>query len=305
MPDHPRHAQRHSELARQIVATFGDATAAGAPAVSEKNVPAEGEIIRLIQQLLSVLYFGYYGDHAKGEDRQAFHVEQLLAELQPVLAHQIWLSVQLECPRDHTCPHCHETTIATTQRFLESLPDIRRALMLDVQAAFDGDPAARSHAEIILAYPGLRAITIYRLAHVLLRSGVELMPRMMTEHAHQRTGIDIHPGARIGASFFIDHGTGVVIGETTDIGKNVKVYQGVTLGALSFPKDERGRIIREGKRHPTIEDDVVIYAGATILGGTTVIGKGSVIGGNTWVTHSLPPGTRVVNNPQEQRIATS
>jgi serine O-acetyltransferase len=305
MADQPPSTQRHSELARKIVATFGATISTDARSLAEKNAPSEGEIVRLIQQLLSVVYFGYYGDHVVGGDRQAFHVEKLLVEIQPVLSHQIWLSVQLECPRDHTCPHCHETAMAITRRFLEALPEIRRALMLDVQAAFDGDPAAKSLAEIILAYPGLRAITIYRLAHALLRLGVGLMPRMMTEHAHQRTGIDIHPGARIGESFFIDHGTGVVIGETTDIGKNVKIYQGVTLGALSFPKDERGKVIREGKRHPTIEDDVVIYAGATILGGTTVIGTGSIIGGNTWVTHSLPPGTRVVTNPQEQRIAAS
>jgi serine O-acetyltransferase len=175
----------------------------------------------------------------------------------------------------------------------------------DVEAAYDGDPAAKDFAEVILAYPGLEAITVYRLAHALQALDIPLIPRMMGEQAHRRTGIDIHPGAEIGERFFIDHGTGVVIGETAVIGRNVKIYQGVTLGALSFRKDERGRVIREGKRHPKIEDDVVIYAGATILGGRTVIGRGSVIGGNTWVTHSVPPGTRVINDPTETKIETA
>ncbi len=160
-------------------------------------------------------------------------------------------------------------------------------------AAYDGDPAATGCEEVILAYPGFRAIFTYRIAHELHLLGVPLIPRIMTEFAHQETGVDIHPGARIGRSFFIDHGTGVVIGETTRIGDHVKLYQGVTLGALSFPKDERGRLIRGTKRHPTVEDGVVVYAGATILGGETVIGSGSVIGGSVWLTTSVPPGTRV------------
>ena len=159
----------------------------------------------------------------------------------------------------------------------------------DVQAAFEGDPAAKSHHEIIFCYPGLEAVTIYRIAHELLLLGVPLIPRMMTEHAHSKTGIDIHPGARIGPGFFIDHGTGVVIGETCDIGTNVKLYQGVTLGALSFPRDAAGNIIRGMKRHPTLEDDVVVYANATILGGDTVIGQGAVIGSNVWLTQSVAP----------------
>ena len=177
-------------------------------------------------------------------------------------------------------------------------------LVVDVQAAYDGDPAAPNLSEIIFAYPGLVAVTVYRIAHELQVLGVPLLPRIMTEHAHSLTGIDIHPGANIGPSFFIDHGTGVVIGETTEIGTGVKIYQGVTLGALSFPKDERGKIIRGTKRHPTIEDGVVIYAGATILGGETVIGKGAVIGGNTWVIQSVPPHSRVLNENATTRVET-
>jgi serine O-acetyltransferase len=174
----------------------------------------------------------------------------------------------------------------------------------DVQAAFEGDPAAKGYHEIIFCYPGLEAITIYRIAHEVLLLGIPLIPRMMTEYAHSKTGIDIHPGARIGTSFFIDHGTGVVIGETCDIGTNVKLYQGVTLGALSFPRDAAGNIIRGMKRHPTLEDDVVVYANATILGGDTVIGNHAVIGSSVWLTHSVAPHTVVSLEKPSLRIRT-
>jgi serine O-acetyltransferase len=177
--------------------------------------------------------------------------------------------------------------------FLEQIPLLRHVLALDVQAAYDGDPACKSLDEVIFCYPGFEAVTVYRLAHVLHRLDVPLIPRMMTEWAHGKTGIDIHPGAEIGRHFFIDHGTGVVIGETSLIGEHVKLYQGVTLGALSFPTDEKGKLVRGTKRHPTIEDRVVIYANATILGGETVIGHDSVIGSSTWITHSVAPNTTV------------
>jgi serine O-acetyltransferase len=189
-----------------------------------------------------------------------------------------------------------------TDRFLESLPRVRSLLAEDVEAAYEGDPAATGYAEILVSYPSLHAVTIHRLAHELHRLGVPLLPRIMSEHAHCCYGIDIHPGARIGRHFFIDHGTGVVIGGTTVIGDRVKLYQSVTLGALSFPRDPDGRMIRGRKRHPTIEDDVTIYAGATILGGDTVIGRGSVIGGNVWLTESVPPDTRVQIKPPAQRV---
>jgi len=188
---------------------------------------------------------------------------------------------------------------AVVLRFVERLPAVRELLAADVEAAFEGDPAAKSFAEIVVAYPSIRAIAIYRIAHELIAEGVPLLPRMMTEHAHDRTGIDIHPGAKIGRRFFIDHGTGVVIGETCEIGDGVRLYQGVTLGARS---PRHGESLRGTKRHPTIEDDVTIYAGATILGGETVIGSGSVIGGNVWLMESVPPGSKVIAEPARHLV---
>jgi serine O-acetyltransferase len=189
---------------------------------------------------------------------------------------------------------CHAAAELIVENFFEELPRIRQSLALDMKAAFAGDPAAKSFEEVIVSYPGFAAITVYRLAHFLWTAQVPLIPRMMSEFVHGRTGIDIHPGAEIGESFFIDHGTGVVIGETTVIGKNVKIYQGVTLGALSVKKEEG-----DHKRHPTIEDDVTIYSNATILGGDTVIGRGSVIGGNVWITSSVPPETMIYTKTGE------
>jgi serine O-acetyltransferase len=185
---------------------------------------------------------------------------------------------------------------------LQRLPELRKKLEQDVQAAYDGDPAAKSYHEVIFCYPGLEAVSVYRIAHELLLLGIPLIPRIMTEAAHSKTGIDIHPGARIGPSFFIDHGTGVVIGETCDIGARVKLYQGVTLGALSFPHDAAGNLIRGMKRHPTLEDDVVVYANATILGGDTVIGHHAVIGSSVWLTHSVDPFTVVSLEKPSLRI---
>lgn len=183
--------------------------------------------------------------------------------------------------------------------FLERIPELRQVLATDVQAAYDGDPACTNRDEVIFCYPGLEAITVYRIANVMTKLAVPFIPRMMTEWAHQRTGIDIHPGATIGQYFFIDHGTGVVIGETCHIGQRVKLYQGVTLGALSFDTDNDGKIVRGKKRHPTIEDGVVIYANATVLGGKTVVGSGSVIGSSVWLTKSVDPNTTVVlENPK-------
>ncbi|BDC92387.1 serine acetyltransferase [Treponema bryantii] len=182
--------------------------------------------------------------------------------------------------------HCFKLAEKTAIALIEEIPEIRRKIQLDVKAAFNGDPAAKSNEEVVLSYPGLEAILVYRIAHFLYENGVPIIPRIMSEHVHGKTGIDIHPGATIGESFFIDHGTGVVIGETCIIGTNVKIYQGVTLGALSVKKN-----LQNKKRHPTIEDDVTIYANATILGGETIIGRGSTIGGNTWVTESVAAGS--------------
>ena len=186
---------------------------------------------------------------------------------------------------------------AIVDDFVAALPEVRRLVDTDVQAAYDGDPAATSRMEVVMAYPGLYAVTIHRLAHVLYKLKVPIIPRVMSELAHSKTGIDIHPGATIGERFFIDHGTGVVIGETTIIGRNVRLYQGVTLGGLSFDKDANGALVKGLKRHPNIEDNVVIYANATILGGDTTIGHDSEIGGNVWIKESVPPYSRVYNKP--------
>ena len=200
----------------------------------------------------------------------------------------------------------NEATEEQAEKFLSAffaeLPNVRRILWSDIDAAFEGDPAARSYEEIILAYPSLEAIAIQRMAHLLYEMNLPLVPRIMTEWAHSRTGIDIHPGARIGTHFFIDHGTGVVIGETCEIGKRVKLYHSVTLGARSFQKDEHGKIRKGGKRHPTVEDDVTIYPGSTILGGKTVIGAGSTIGGNVFLVQSVPPDSLVYYEEKQLRI---
>ena len=188
---------------------------------------------------------------------------------------------------------CRRRAREAVEGLFGRLPEIRALLQADVLAAYEGDPAAHSNMEIVMSYPGLLAIATHRVAHVLYEQDVHLLPRVMSEYAHSKTGIDIHPGAKIGQGFFIDHGTGVVIGETCEIGRNVRLYQGVTLGALSFRKDDDGHLVKGIKRHPNVEDDVIIYANATILGGETTIGRGSVIGGNVWLTHSVPPGSKV------------
>lgn len=194
---------------------------------------------------------------------------------------------------------------AVVGAFVGRLAEVRRLVETDVDAAYEGDPAATSRMEVVMSYPGLYAVTIHRLAHELYRLGVPILPRIMSEFAHSKTGIDIHPGATIGERFFIDHGTGVVIGETTVIGRNVKIYQGVTLGALSFDKDPvTGALVKGVKRHPNVEDNVVIYAGATILGGETVIGHDSEVGGNVWLKDSIPPYSRVYNRPPAPTIRT-
>ncbi|MEO8054025.1 MAG: serine acetyltransferase [Acidobacteriota bacterium] len=250
--------------------------------------PRSSELVEIVRMLQEVVYPGFYGDAPLTRATAGDHLAYVLHQIHARLSNQIEKALM---PDDPSGAAGRASELATG--FLETLPAIADMVADDVRAAFDGDPAATGFDEIILAYPGVMAIFTYRVAHALHVAGVPLIPRMMTEFAHLETGVDIHPGARIGRSFFIDHGTGIVIGETTDIGNNVKLYQGVTLGALSFPKNERGELIRGTKRHPTVEDDVVIYAGATILGGETVVGRGSVIGGSVWLTASVPPGTRV------------
>ncbi|MEW6733141.1 MAG: serine acetyltransferase [Acidobacteriota bacterium] len=258
-------------------------------------LPARDAIISLLTAVQELVFPGYFGISGLDETNISARTHSLVYSLFDDLATQIRLCLFIE-NRLQPQPPCEKLQQEAESRallFLEAIPQLRQALSLDVQAAYDGDPAARSYDEIILAYPGVYAIMVYRIAHCLAELDVPLIPRIMTEQAHSLTGIDIHPRAIIGDSFFIDHGTGVVIGETTVIGNHVKLYQGVTLGALSIPKNAHGELIRSIKRHPTIEDDVVIYAGATILGGDTVVGEGSIIGGNVWLTHSVPPHTKL------------
>ncbi len=215
-------------------------------------------------------------------------VNVLTKEIQKALIYERTTKNESITPEELEKSGCYEKAESTALGLIEALPEIRRMIHLDVIALFEGDPAAKSDEEVIVSYPGLEAIVVYRLAHYIHTRGVPVIPRIMSEYIHGKTGIDIHPGATIGESFFIDHGTGIVIGETTIIGKNVKIYQGVTLGALSVKKNYQDK-----KRHPTIEDNVTIYANATILGGETVIGKGAIIGGNTWIVKSVPAGTIV------------
>jgi serine O-acetyltransferase len=293
---------RLSEYTRRIVDTYSDDAVQAHNLDQRKRLPSQECTIQILKKLYEVLYPGFFGNQHLTRENIDYHVGSVLDDVAADLDEQIYHATRIGSVPERSRDECAAFARDVVDRFVASLPNVRKLLRLDVQAAFDGDPAAKGFAEIILAYPGLEAITVYRIAHSLDELKVPLLPRIMTEYAHRKTGIDIHPGATIGRSFFIDHGTGVVIGETTEIGDNVKIYQGVTLGALSFPKDERGNVIRGRKRHPTIEDGVVIYAGATILGGDTVIGKESVIGGNTWLTHSIPAHSKVTSIPQEQRI---
>ncbi len=257
------------------------------------NLPSQQHIIDITLALRTILFPGYYTDRAIDETSLSYVTGERVVWLYKNLRQEIAKSICFdchECSVQGRCPDCAARADGITLELLQALPVLRQRLMLDVQAALDGDPAASSADEVILAYPSVAAITVHRIAHFLYRCRVPLLPRIMSEYIHHRTGIDIHPGATIGRSFFIDHGTGVVIGETTVIGDRVKIYQGVTLGALSVARTMRGQ-----KRHPTIRDDVTIYAGATILGGDTVIGAGSVIGGNVWLVSSVPPDSRVYN----------
>ena len=255
-------------------------------AVGDPPRPQKKEIIEILRLFQEVVYPGYYGETLLYRDNLRDHLGDVLFRIHLRLTPQVEKAI---AGRGGDASEAREI-VAT---LFERLPAVADLIEDDVQAAYDGDPAAAGLDEIILAYPGLKAVFTHRIAHELHGLSVPLIPRIMSEFAHNETGIDIHPGARIGRRFFIDHGTGVVVGETTDIGDRVKLYQGVTLGALSFPKDERGKLIRGAKRHPTVEDDVIIYAEATILGGETVLGRGSVIGGSVWLTTSVPPRTRV------------
>ena len=256
-----------------------------------EDFPNRQNVVSILSDIQSVIFPGF----RTAEDIDSVNIRYVIGQKVNNIIANLTREIQkaLIYTKAQTCSHDEIENIADSHCFklaekaalalIEEIPEIRRKIQLDVVATFNGDPAARSNEEVVLSYPGLEAILVYRIAHFLYTSGVPIIPRIMSEHVHGKTGIDIHPGATIGESFFIDHGTGVVIGETCIIGNNVKIYQGVTLGALSVKKN-----LQNKKRHPTIEDDVTIYANATILGGETIIGRGSTIGGNTWVTESVP-----------------
>lgn len=265
--------------------------------IDAELIPSEEKVVEIVQRTRRLLFPGYFNRRAVDDNQLDYAIGMEVTRLFEILSGEIALSIKHDCQRyDLVCTHCQERGQREAIHVLKQLPEIRKVLTTDVQAAYDGDPAAKNVDEVIISYPGVLAITIHRIAHQLWLQETPLIPRLMTEYAHSVTGIDIHPGATIGSSFFIDHGTGVVIGETTEIGERVRIYQGVTLGALSLPKEEVEQL-RYTKRHPTIEDDVTIYAGATVLGGETVIGAGAVIGGSVWITRSVPPGTKVFLSP--------
>jgi len=272
----------------------------------EQNLPSRQEVSEILDDLLGILFPGYFGLRGISRVDAEYMVGSAIHSAYRLLSNMVERCLRYRC--EGGAPDGRDAAAEAERiasKLLSSLPRIRAMLAEDVQAAYDGDPAAKSIEEVIMSYPCIVAIATYRIAHELYLEGVPFLPRMLTERAHSLTGIDIHPGAKIGRSFFIDHGTGTVIGETTIIGDNVKLYQGVTLGALSFPRDEKGRIMKAGKRHPTIEDNVVIYSGATVLGGKTIIGRDSVIGGNCWIVSPVPPKTKVSVRAPHQRYRNS
>ncbi|MDR1993763.1 MAG: serine acetyltransferase [Nitrososphaerota archaeon] len=268
-----------------------------------RDLPSKKIVIEVLEDLFTVLFPGYLGDSELTKINIKYHLGIKLTSIYTRLTDEIEKSLKYICRKISQCPRdlCQKRANVVAREILEKLPEIRSKLSGDIQAAYSGDPAAVSTDEVILSYPCVLAITTYRIAHELYLSGVPLIPRIMSEHLHSLTGIDIHPGAKIGRNFFIDHGSGVVIGETAEIGDNVKLYQGVTLGALSFPKDEKGNIIKGRKRHPTIGNNVVIYSGATLLGAETVVGDNVIIGGNVWVTGPVSSGTKITLTAPEQK----
>ena len=284
--------QKLSEIADEIIDSCAEGQCQNH--IDFEPIPSKEKIIEVIYGFREILFPGYFNTSKIDPVNLKYAVGQSVSLLFDTLSEQISHSIRHDCFRyDLSCRECEKLGFEHTLAFLKAIPKIQNLLSTDVKACFEGDPAAKSLDEIIFCYPGIFAIMVYRIAHELHHLDVPFIPRIMTEYAHSETGIDIHPGAHIGEGFVIDHGTGVVIGETTLIGDHVRIYQGVTLGALSLPHGARETLI-DKKRHPTIEDEVIIYSGATILGGETVIGACSIIGGNVWLTESVPPGTRVM-----------
>jgi serine O-acetyltransferase len=281
------------DVIRDVAASYGAGRLIDS--LSSAQLPNKRQVIEALNHLKATMYLGYYSTGSLDESKVHFTVASHLYPACDILTEQTRRAANYEGFRSADVPRDADWPETVVLNLLRKIPTIRAMLSKDVLAAFQGDPAAKSVEEVIFSYPSIEAITTHRIAHELQREGVPMLPRIMAEHAHAATGIDIHPGAQIGESFFIDHGTGVVIGETCVIGNNVKIFQGVTLGALSLARGAPGK--PGGKRHPTLEDDVTIYAGATILGGDTVIGAGSVIGGNAWLVESVPPGSRISYEP--------
>ncbi|MCK4777081.1 MAG: serine acetyltransferase [Actinomycetia bacterium] len=279
--------EKISKSASSLLDTYKDEK--GINLKEKLNLPQKEIIHEITREIYTILFPGFLGDEVLSENNLSFIIESKINNIYWQLKEQIEKALKYSCKESCENCSCSEKAEKISLVFINQLAELRDMLKLDIEAAFDGDPAAKSFDEIILSYPYIDAIVHHRVANILYRERVPLMPRIISEHAHFLTGIDIHPGAVIGTRFFIDHGTGVVIGETTDIGNNVKIYQGVTLGALSVDKNSADK-----KRHPTIEDNVVIYSEATILGGKTVIGKNSIIGGNVWITKSVPPDTTLI-----------
>ena len=266
------------------------------------NLPSQQSVGRIVETIEALIFPGFRAEEKLDLAGLRYAVGEKVVFITRTLGAEVEKSLRYTCRVRNDCGRhedCAGEAREIVEQLLENIPVIRQRLSLDVVAADRGDPAARSQEEVILAYPGVEAIMVHRVAHELWVRNVAMIPRMMSEHVHGKTGIDIHPGATIGDFFFIDHGTGVVIGETTEIGSHVKLYQGVTLGALSVQKE-----LANSKRHPTIEDDVTIYAGATILGGNTVIGRGSIIGGNVWLTESVPPNSRIYHTPTQRGLTS-
>jgi serine O-acetyltransferase len=262
--------------------------------ISPVSIPSQEKIVEIVLQARRILFPGYFTRTKLHAANLEYYIGKQTTDLYDKVVEQITMAIRHDCRRNNLpCTNCDEQSHRKGLAFIESLPGIAAILATDIRAALDGDPATRSPDEVIFCYPGLLATLIFRIAHEFYLLDVPVIPRIMTEYAHGITGIDIHPGATIGPGFFIDHGTGVVIGETTVIGRNVRLYQGVTLGALSLPRDA-GEKMRNMKRHPTIEDNVIVYANTTILGGKTIIGEGSIIGGNIWLTESVTANTKVL-----------
>ena len=268
------------------------------------NLAGRQAVYHVLEDFIAVLFPGCHGYRAARDSDFSGSLQDRLREAALALKRHCERAYRYQCEVEACtdCGDCTRNAEASVSALLHAFPHIQGLLQTDIVAAYEGDPAARSTMEVVMSYPGVYAVIVHRIAHMLYTQGVPLIPRIMSEHAHSLTGIDIHPGATIGKGFFIDHGTGVVIGETCRIGDHVKLYQGVTLGALSFERDEQGRLVKGIKRHPDVEDHVVIYAGATILGGKTAIGAHSVIGGNVWLTHSVPPRAKVYNQQPSPRV---